>query len=85
MNPYDEKVQPEFAIGDTVTYMPHDRAYQATVRNYRYIGAAAHPDEIEYVLEVEADAMNSDWITTCRNIYESCMYRRSNDICWGPL
>lgn len=82
MNPYDEKVQPEFAIGDTVTYMPHDRAYQATVRNYRYIGAAAHPDEIEYILDVKADILDADWIATCRQIYESVMYRRNHSITW---
>jgi hypothetical protein len=78
-----ELVQPEFAVGDTVTYFPHDRAYEATVKNIRYKGAAALPDEVEYILDVRADILDAGWVATCREIYESCMYRRHHSITWN--
>lgn len=74
--------KPEFAIGDTVTYMPYEKAYQATVSTYRYIGAGAHPDEIQYLLRVDDDALEANWVASCREIYESVMYRRSHSITW---
>ena len=51
--------KPEFEAGTTVTYMPHERAYQATVLTYRYIGAGAHPDEIQYLLRVDDDVLEA--------------------------
>jgi hypothetical protein len=74
--------KPEFAIGDTVTYMPFDQAYQATVLTYRYIGAGTHPDEVKYLIRVEGDVLEADWVATCREIYESAMYKRSHSISW---
>jgi hypothetical protein len=80
---HDELVKPEFSIGDAVTYFPHDHAYEATVKNIRYKGAAALPDEVEYVLDVKADILDAGWIATCREIYESALYRRHNSITWN--
>ena len=84
MNNLDEKIQPEFEHGDTVTYMPYEKAFKATVLRHQYIGAAAHPDEVEYILDVEG--MIGDHhktIGTCRSIYESGMFRRSHTISWN--
>ena len=80
---YFEKVEPEFKVGDTVTYMPRGKAYQAEVNNIQFIGAAAHLDEVEYILEVKGTIVETKVRASCRCIYESVMYRRSHDIAWG--
>ena len=83
MSLHDNRIEPEFAVGDTVTYMPYGAAYQATVTGHRFYGPVTHPDEINYRIKIDSDLIEADWIVSCREIYESGMFAKSHSISWG--